>query len=194
MWSRGEVTGAIVAAVMLVALVDLFAWRGRPGVAGWGALDFAAHAATGFLFVAAVVRKLTTGSVAAVVAASVLIDLDHLPAFLGSGVIQGTAPRPYPHSVAGLILVLLAARALRAPARTTVLIVSALALHFWRDMAEPDGPGLVLLWPLSHAVATVPYWLYAGTMLVLLSVALVRDRRPLDAVEEREVARADAIP
>lgn len=187
-------TVAIVCAAVVVTAVDVVAWRARPGQAVWGALDESGHAATGFILACAVLRDRTIKRIAMVVAASVLIDLDHIPGFFGSAIIQGHAPRPYTHSIAGLVLVLAIAAACRVPARIVILLGAALALHFWRDLAEPGGPGLAFAWPVSHAVATIPYGLYAAVVGLLVFVALVRDRRGVHSIEERLVFGADPLP
>src|SRR5205085_11308763 len=121
-----------------------------------------------FILACAILRELSLRRVAIVVAASVLIDLDHIPELLGSGVLQGHGPRPYTHSVAGLLVVVLIALGLRGSMRVVMLIGAGITLHFWRDLAEPGGPGLALAWPASDAVATIPYALYAVTVGLLV--------------------------
>jgi len=119
-------------------------------------LDEIAHAAVGAL-VAARRPPEETGEI---VAASVLIDLDHLPSELGREWLRPAARgRPYPHTAFTVLLALAAGR------RPTAL---ALAAHFGRDLTDADS-GVRLLWPLSLHEFFVPPPLYPMAIGALAS-------------------------
>lgn len=96
-------------------------------------------------------------------AGSVLIDLDHVPRLFGSDVLEHGVPRPYTNALITLPAIAIAAALIRnRAARALVLVVgAAVALHLLPDMAEPGGPGVALLWPVSDRAAAVPYLPYA---------------------------------
>jgi membrane-bound metal-dependent hydrolase YbcI (DUF457 family) len=102
---------------------------------------------------------------AAILAFSVVIDVDHLPAKAGIDVLNTSTERPVTHCLLS-VLVLLAAAGL---ARSGVLLGCAIGLagHLVRDIGTGDA-GVPLLWPLSDGAAVVPFWLYVS-LLVLIS-------------------------
>ena len=161
-----------------IALADLLIWRWLAPHTVEGLLDEPAHAATGLLGLAALTVWFDLPMLIAVLAGSLLIDLDHVPQMLGSEIIQHGVPRPYTHSLLTLAVVLVAALLLHGRARELTLLVGfALALHFLRDLAEPGGQGISLLWPFSDAATVVGYGWYAAAMLAMAAVALVRRQR-----------------
>lgn len=178
----------VIAALGALIGCDLIAAVFVPSYGGWGVLDETAHAATGLIMLAAVGRVFEGRVVVAVLCASVLIDLDHVPAMLGSTFLTAGTPRPYTHSLATLVLCGLVAVVSRgATQRIALAVVAALCLHFLRDLAEPGGPGVSLLWPLSSRAFTVGYVWYAVVMLGLTAVALLRRVPPRAPVAERAV-------
>lgn len=167
-----------MACVLVIAIADLLIWRAKPPYAVDGLLDEPAHLATGLLALAALATVVETPLLAAVVAGSLLIDLDHLPHVFGSYILEQGVPRPYTHSLGTIVVLLVIAALLRARRRELLLVAAAaLALHFLRDMAEPGGPGISLLWPLSDSAPTIAYGWYAVFMAVLAVVALARRDR-----------------
>ena len=118
----------------------------------------------------------------AMLAASVAIDVDHLPAeFVQRGVLYGSLPRPYTHAL--WLLALLALIALvaywraRVPGRARAALLATVfaglawgvAAHFLRDLATAP---ISLLWPVSSAWLQMPYWVYLGAMLVLVALPI----------------------
>jgi len=111
--------------------------------------------------------------VLAVFAGSLLIDLDHLPGLLGSGALQQGTPRPYTHSLLTVSVMLVAAFLVSRRRRKIVIAAAvALVLHFFRDMAEPGGSGVALLWPVSDRGYVIGYVWYAAGLALLVTVAI----------------------
>jgi membrane-bound metal-dependent hydrolase YbcI (DUF457 family) len=98
---------------------------------------------------------------------------------LGSDVLQHATPRPYTHSLLTLIVVTGAIVLVPSPKRKLLIVAAlALVLHFSRDMAEPGGSGLALLWPLSNRAYTIGYDLYAAALGLLAAIALAKRAAP----------------
>ena len=113
-----------------------------------GALDEASHLATGALgllalscFIDAPRRFYVAGLIA-----SVAIDLDHIPMYLGLG---NPYQRPVTHSLATVVVVVVAAVASRRHRAVLAGVAAGLLIHFARDIAE-GPPGVRMLWPLSE--------------------------------------------
>lgn len=167
---------AAILAGMVVTL-DLL-WRllvGSTGSLVYGLIDLPAHLAT--CAIALLALAMLRGSparafVLAALAASVLLDLDHIPGYLGTHVLTGTLPRPYAHTLLFLALVLVAAFLAQRRAIRAVLLGVAFgfAAHLFRDLAT--GPGVAVLWPFSSGPIQMPYALYAGALLLALIVCL----------------------
>jgi membrane-bound metal-dependent hydrolase YbcI (DUF457 family) len=111
----------------------------------------------------------------------VLIDLDHIPQYLGTEFLTRGTPRPYTHSL--LMVVVVGVLAWRGPGRWLLFMRGAalgLVVHLIRDMAEPgQNGGVSLFWPLSDWGVRVPYVLYALLMIALVLLAWLRAARPL---------------
>jgi inner membrane protein len=119
---------------------------------------------------------------------SVLIDIDHLPAEFGSRVLTEGTPRPYTHAlwvVVVLIVATLVARYWSRRAKTsasaaTVLILAGTAwgisVHFLRDVATAP---MSLWWPVTKAAVQVPYWTYILELLIIVAIPPVRERKSL---------------
>src|SRR5581483_11130565 len=84
-------------------------------------LDEPAHLATALLLLAAFGLGPLRRYAVAVALGTVLIDLDHLPAYLGSDVLTQGTPRPYTHSLTTVLAVLALAAILRSGARHQAL-------------------------------------------------------------------------
>ncbi len=159
---------ALVAAVLLLDAVQ-FARPWPVPIAGL--LDEPAHLATAWLGLAALApRRLSRRAWVAALAASVLIDVDHVPLYLTDGGFAVDGGRPPTHSL--LLAALLAVAAL--PRRTRWLLGAAagVVLHLARDVAT--GPGIPWLWPLTDATARLPYPAYAVVLAGLAVLAAVR--------------------
>ena len=140
---------ALPVLLALVALVFDAADRRVPfSVLASGALDECAHLATGALgllalscFIDVPRRFYVAGLIA-----SVAIDLDHVPMYLGMG---NPYERPVTHSLATVAVVVVAAAASRRHRAVLAGAATGLLIHFARDIAE-GPPGVRMLWPLSR--------------------------------------------
>lgn len=180
---RTELTRSTAALVAAVLAVDL-AWglvADSTGSLAYGLVDLPAHLATCAIALAALAALRGSAPARrfalAALAASVLIDLDHIPGYLGSQALSGSLPRPYAHSILFLGVLLAAGLAARRRRAGPILLGLAFGVgaHLLRDLAT--GPGVAILWPLSDASIQMPYVVYAGA-LVLAVIALLPQRSP----------------
>jgi membrane-bound metal-dependent hydrolase YbcI (DUF457 family) len=147
-----------------------------------GLLDEISHLATaalGLLVLSRLVDAPRRFYVAALIA-SVAIDLDHIPEYLGW--LGAQAQRPVTHSLATVVLVTAAAAASRRHRAVLAGAATGLMLHFARDIAE-GPPGVRMLWPLQQTAWTASYWwflgliaAFTGVQLVLAHAGIPRDR------------------
>jgi inner membrane protein len=145
-----------------------------------GVLDWAAHLATAVLVLVNLPFALPARVLVAVLLASVIIDVDHIPHYLGEEFLTAGAPRPYTHSAAAIVAALAVAAVLRRRAHRAIAVGVALGLvaHLARDVAT--GPGIPLLWPLTSAGVRIPFWLEAAVLAALATRGwLLADRLPL---------------
>ncbi len=149
-----------------------------------GPLDWSAHLATAVVLLANAPIALRARVVVGALLASVVIDLDHVPGYLGwDGLAQGL-PRPFPHSLATPLLVLGGAALLERRHRPVALGVAlGLLAHLFRDLSTGDG--VALLWPLSGAAVRVPFWLEAAALAALATRAWL-SARTLPAVRPKQ--------
>jgi membrane-bound metal-dependent hydrolase YbcI (DUF457 family) len=177
-------SGPIFSAIALVAgvfLLDLLwgAVEGSTGTIAYGLIDEPAHLATCAVVLLVVIsllgRPLPVRFVTAALIASVAIDLDHVPGYLGSHLLSASTPRPYTHGLLFVALLLALAAAVRGADKRQVALGVAFGVsaHLFRDVAT--GPGISFLWPALTAPIKVPYALYAGT-LVAAVISLVPRR------------------
>jgi membrane-bound metal-dependent hydrolase YbcI (DUF457 family) len=169
---------AVLLCLAVVAIADLVIWRVQMPYLVEAVFDEPAHAATGLLVLFAICVAPSRPVVLAVLAGSVLIDLDHVPHVLGTSIVEHGVPRPYTHALITLIAIGMIAAVIRNRRhRTLVLIVgAAVAVHLIRDMAEPGGPGVSLLWPLSDHPYAMPYVPYGLAVVALAAVGIARRR------------------
>lgn len=182
---RAEPTRLAIALVGAVVCVDLL-WHlveGSTGAIAYGFVDEPAHLATCLVALLAAIaisgRRPPLPFVVAALVASVAIDIDHLPAYLGWNGLTGTLPRPYSHS----LFVILALVGFGRVASGTWRQVSyglafGVAAHLFRDLAT--GPGVPFFWPLTDATMTLPYAVCVATLALAALAAPARrvlDRR-----------------
>ena len=171
--------------------------RGIPfGVWTTGPVDEVAHLATaalGLLVLARFIDALRPFYVAAIIA-SVAIDVDHIPLYLG--LLENQAQRPVTHSLLTLAVFVAAAAASRRHRAVLAGVATGLALHFARDIAE-GYPGVRVFWPLENTSWMVSYRWFLGMIvvltaarLVLVSAGLARTRIPVF----RKPSPADSTP
>lgn len=164
------------------------------GLTGWhamsfvmrGLLDWPAHLATALVVLGVLTRVRGRAPEQrfgwTMLACSVLIDLDHLPAEFGSDAWTNGTPRPYTHAlwtVLVLVLAWAAARALaarsasRRPAGAELALAGAawgVSAHFVRDIATAP---MSFWWPVTKMAVEVPYWWYVTALAVMIIIGPV---------------------
>ena len=186
----GELIWLPIGLMVLITVLDVINRATPFQVFLTGLLDEPAHLATSVLILLALAggRRLarhTTLTVTAL-AASLLIDIDHIPLFAGVPSVADDGGRPYSHSLTTVVV--LAAAWFITGRRWPVLAGAAIGvcLHFTRDIAT--GPGLQLLWPVSSAFIRMPYAWYLTLVVVLALVCILR------ALIPRRSSRAESRP
>ncbi|HEY2160378.1 MAG TPA: serine acetyltransferase [Solirubrobacteraceae bacterium] len=147
------------------------------GVWTAGPLDETAHFLTAALVLAALRGYVGRAFAVGLLAASVLIDLDHVPGRLGIEWVTRGTPRPYTHSLLSLVAVGLVAFAWRSRRSLLLGMLLGLAAHFYRDTSESPISGVALFWPWSENSYTSQHWIYLVVMGGILVAALSRARR-----------------
>jgi hypothetical protein len=181
----------------------LTGWHGM-NFAMRGLLDEPAHLATALVILGALVR--VHGALPdprfgwTMLACSVLIDLDHLPAEFGTQVLTNETPRPYTHALWSVIVLVLAWAVARffvirsgrlRPATVELMLAGAawgVAAHFVRDIATAP---MSFWWPVTDMAVEVPYWWYVLALAVIIAIGPIRhDSRPtggdIDATDDRD--------
>jgi LexA-binding, inner membrane-associated putative hydrolase len=137
-----------------------------------GLLDEPAHLAAGALGLLALACFIGVPRrfyVAALIA-SVAIDLDHIPMYLG--LLGNSDQRPVTHSLATVIVVAGAAVVSRRHRAVLAGIVTGLLIHFARDIAE-GPPGVRMLWPLQDTAWAASYWWFLGMIITFTAIRLI---------------------
>ena len=174
-WQRAVVQVSalqvLLAAVLLLGADTLYRQVGAS--IGTGNFDELAHAATALVCLNLLPRRWRDPILAPALAASVLIDLDHVPQYVFHAYFftQGT-PRPYTHSLLTVVVCGVIAVAWRRRRVLWVGVVVGLLLHFVRDLAEGGYTGVALFWPLSDHSVTYSHRLYLGLMAAAVVVNL----------------------
>jgi inner membrane protein len=138
-----------------------------------GPLDETAHFLTTLLVLWALGPRVSRRFMAPALVASVAIDADHVPNRLGFDWLTAGTPRPYTHSLATILVVLLGAMLWRRRKGVLFGVALGLAIHFARDMAEPEA-GVALLWPFSHHGFSYAHRSYLVAMGAVAGVASCR--------------------
>jgi inner membrane protein len=148
------------------------------GVWTTGPVDEVAHlctAALGLLVLARFIDAPRRFYVAALIA-SVAIDLDHIPLYLG--LLGNEGQRPVTHSLSTVALFAAAAVASRRHRAILAGAAAGLVLHFARDIAE-GYPGVLVFWPLQDTSWMVSYRWFVGLVALLTAARLVLDTASL---------------
>ena len=160
----------LLAAVALV--FDALNRRVSFGLLSTGPLDEVAHLATaalGLMVLACLVDAPRRFYVAALIA-SVAIDLDHIPLYLG--LVGEDGQRPVTHSLTTVVVFAGAAAVSRRHRAVLAGAATGLVLHFARDIAE-GPPGVRLLWPLDGRAWTASFWWFLGMIVVFTTARLI---------------------
>lgn len=142
------------------------------GLLSTGPLDEVAHLATAALglMVLACLADAPRRFYAAALVASVAIDLDHIPLYLG--LLGDDGQRPVTHSLATVVVFAAAAAASRRHRAVLAGVVTGLVLHFARDIAE-GPPGVRMLWPFDGRAWTASYWWFLGMIAAFTAARLI---------------------
>jgi inner membrane protein len=163
--------GPLVLAAAALAL-DATDRRIPFGVWTTGPVDELAHlstAALGLLILARFIDAPRRFYVAALIA-SVAIDVDHIPLYLG--LLGNQAQRPVTHSLSTVAVFVAAAVASRRHRAVLAGVATGLVLHFARDIAE-GYPGVRVFWPLQDTSWMVSYRWFLGMIVVFAAARLV---------------------
>jgi len=161
--------------LLLAAVALAFDAAGRRipfGVWTTGPVDEVAHlctAALGLLVLALFIDAPRRFYIAALIA-SVAIDLDHIPLYLG--LLGSQAQRPVTHSLSTVTGFVVAAVASRRHRAVLAGVAAGLVLHFARDIAE-GYPGVRVFWPLQDTSWMVSHRWFLGMIIVLMATRLV---------------------
>jgi inner membrane protein len=142
------------------------------GVWSTGPVDEVAHlctAALGLLVLACFIDAPRRFYAAALIA-SVAIDLDHIPLYLG--LLGNEGERPVTHSLSSVAVFAAAVAASRRHRAVLAGVATGLVLHFARDIAE-GYPGVLVFWPLQDSSWMVGYRWSLGMIVVLAAARLV---------------------
>jgi len=133
---------------------------------------------------------------------SVLIDIDHLPAEFGSSVLTEGTPRPYLHALWVLVVLIVtmiiarywSRRAKTSVSAATVLILAGTAwgvfAHYLRDVATAP---MSLWWPVTKAAVQVPYWTYVLELLIIVAIRPIHERKSLVEAQSAEPSDRTAV-
>jgi inner membrane protein len=180
---RADATATAIALVGAVAGVDLLwsVFEGSTGKLAYGLFDEPAHLATCALALLAAVAvagaRPPLRFAGAALIASVAIDVDHLPGYLGSHMLTGHLPRPYTHSfvLVGALAALGLALKRREQRQVALGVAFGVSAHLVRDLAT--GPGVPALWPLDASAVTLPYAAYIAALVGMAAAVAVSARR-----------------
>ncbi len=165
--------GAVAIAALVLVAADWGAEMAGGSTFPGGPLDETAHLLTTLLVLWAIGGRACERFLIPALIASVAIDVDHIPQRLGSDWLTAGTPRPYTHSLLTIAIVLLAALLWRRRRDVMLGIAIGLALHFWRDLAEPES-GVALFWPFSNHSVTIPHSSYVLVMAAVVATATYR--------------------
>jgi inner membrane protein len=143
-------------------------------------LDETAHFLTALLLLQMLPTRLRERIAIPALVASVAIDLDHVPQYLGYHFLTVGTPRPYTHSLLTPLVLLVVALAVRRHRVLFLGLALGVLLHFFRDLAEGNGSGVSLIWPLSDHAFSYPHSTYLALMACVvaaeLGLAMLRPR------------------
>jgi hypothetical protein len=162
-----------------------------------GPIDEVAHlstAALGLLVLARFIDAPRSFYIAALIA-SIAIDVDHIPLYLG--LLGNQAQRPVTHSLSTVAVFAAAAAASRRHRAVLAAVATGMVLHFARDIAE-GYPGVRVFWPIRDTSWMVGHWWFLGMIavftaarVVLVSVGLPHTRIPVFRTPSRTRSRDD---
>lgn len=175
-WLREDLSPlAVLACGAVFLLADWADQRAGGSFFPGGLLDEPAHFLTALLLLQLLPARRRRRVALPALVASVAIDLDHVPQYLGYQFLTVGTPRPYTHSLATLVALLVLALAIRRHRTLFIGLALGLVLHFFRDLAEGNGGGgVALFWPLSDHAYNYPHPTNAAVMACVTVAVLGR--------------------
>lgn len=161
----------VCAAVLFAA--DFGSQRAGGSFLPGGPLDELAHFTTALLLLQAVPQKHRAGLAVPALIGSVLIDVDHVPQYLGHDFLTVGTPRPYTHSLMTVLVLVSLASVMRRHRNIFLGLALGIALHFCRDLGEGNGNGVALLWPFSDHNFSYPHATYLTLMALVACTDLL---------------------
>jgi inner membrane protein len=171
--SRPEPAVVLAGAVLLIADQTAYVAVGST-VLLQAPLDWIAHVLTTALIVWGLAPGLRNRVLVPALVASVAIDVDHIPGRLGYDWLTAGTSRPYTHSLATVVVLLIGAGLVRSARAPLLGVALGVASHLWRDLAEPVHAGVALVWPISDGRCEVPQAVYLGSLGALALIAAAR--------------------
>jgi inner membrane protein len=159
----------LVAATAVLVLADWGQTMAGASFVPGGPLDETAHVLTMLIVLWALGDRVRERLGIAALVASVAIDVDHVPQYLGFDFLTRGTPRPYSHSLLTIAVVLLLAAVWRRRRDCLMGVALGLVVHFWRDLSEA-GSGVALLWPFSDHSFSLPRTSYVLIMSAVVAV------------------------
>jgi len=169
----GAALAISAAGVAIIGSIDRVIWTHHLPRLLFAAGDEVAHLTTAVPVIVAVpaLRSQSRAVIAAILTASVFIDLDHVPnEFFGSTVLTANVYRPYGHTLVFAGLVAAAGMLLLSRRHRRIALGAAIGmlLHLVRDCATG---GAALFWPVSHRTITYPYSCYIAAVAIAFAAA-----------------------
>jgi inner membrane protein len=169
--------------LVLILFIDRWLFSEPHMLLATGIADETAHLSTMVILLLAFPLLRNIGFIAGCLVGSVMIDLDHIPLYLGSDILTEATNRPFTHGFLTMGFVLAIAMVAAKPWRSIGLgLVAGLAAHFLRDMATSTA-GVPLLWPIANTGFLLPYPLY----IAVLTAALLRTLTAPASVAGQEI-------
>lgn len=163
-----------VGAVVVVVMVDAIIRQNDLNIFALGVLDEMAHIGTAAIFAIAIGLHTHPALLIGSILGAVLIDVDHIPLYLGANIVPDGTGRPFTHSLVSPVIVFFSSLVLSEWVRRFAwAAVGGLLTHLLRDSATGGVP---LWWPIRTSNVTIPYTIYLATLFLQLAI-IVRSPR-----------------
>lgn len=162
----------MLACAAIFVLADWANQHSGSGLFPGDLLDEPAHFLTALLLLQALPARSRRRIAIPALIASVAIDLDHVPQYLGYRFLTAGTPRPYTHSLLTFVVLLLIAVIARRHRDIFLGLGLGVALHLFRDLADGNSKGVSLFWPLSDHAYSYPNPTYLALMAAVTAADL----------------------
>ncbi len=158
--------------------------RGSQSLLVHGLRDETGHLLTAYVWALGLIALRLPLRLGLVLLGGIVIDIDHVLQLLDVVAAAPGSSRPGSHSLMPLVIMFILATLDRRRVWIWMSIAAGVMSHLARDMATGTVP---LLWPLPVEPVSIPYRLYAGTLvacaMIAFGAALVSRRRMCNDVE-----------